>query len=598
MNKIILSLVLLFVGLSAIAQINIEGYVYESGNRGFIHDAEIALTESGKTDIITQTTTDRTGKYVMSIPEAGRYDLYIIKKPYFESVETMDIEASESKLYFKHEVMRQPGYIFDITLAEKDATPDTPRDGLKGALIEVYNNTLQKEEFVIPSLQDPDFQIDLLKGNHYTILIRKEGFLSKRMEAFVDVEGCILCFEGVGRVEPGVSDNLTSENRTGTLLANVEMDRYFTDKIIGLNNIYYDYSKSDITDRAAQELTKVGVFLKDNPNLVVELGSHTDARGKANKNLKLSQARAQSAANYLIENEGVDRNFLTYRGYGEVDPVNKCKDGVDCTEAEHSLNRRTELRIVSFVDFSQSKSLREMKTEEIMEQLLSGQGETQEIRVAAGDELENVIKQLDSNRLTQTRTFRNADGSSSPATRTAPTRQAPVVQTPSAQVPETPTSVPVAIEKTSEVVEKINIVESPAEVKVQEVIPVQEEEQIQEVLEIREEVPPVQEVRETQEVVETAESVSSEASAATKSTAGEYSGYQIALHSSRFQLPIDHKIFDDYPEVIIYQATDRNYLYLIGDYINKGVARRALNQIKDAYGDAFLIGFENGVRVE
>ena len=120
MNKIVLSSLLLFVGLTAIAQINIEGYVYESGNRGFIHDAEIALTASGKTDIITQTTTDRTGKYVMSVPESGRYDLYIIKKPYFESVETMDIEASENKLYFKHEVIRQPGYIFDITLAEKD----------------------------------------------------------------------------------------------------------------------------------------------------------------------------------------------------------------------------------------------------------------------------------------------------------------------------------------------------------------------------------------------------------------------------------------------------------------------------------------------
>jgi len=594
MNKIIASIILMLAGITAIGQINIEGYVYESGNRGFIHDAEIALTQSGKTSIISRTTTDRTGKYVLSVPEAGKFDLYIIKKPYFESVETMDIEASDKTLYFKHEVIRQPGYIFDITLAEKDATPDTPRDGLKGALIEVYNNTLQKEEFVIPSLQDPDFQIDLLKGNHYTILIRKEGFLSKRMEAFVDVEGCILCFEGVGRVEPGVSDNLTSENRTGTLLANVEMDRYFTDKIIGLNNIYYDYAKSDITDRAAQELTKVGVFLKDNPNLVVELGSHTDARGKANKNLKLSQARAQSAANFLIENEGVDRNFLTYRGYGEVDPVNKCRDGVDCTEAEHSLNRRTELRIVSFVDFSQSKSLREMKTEEIMEQLLSGQGETQEIRVAAGDELENIIKQLDSNKLTQTRTFRNADGSSSSVVGTAPSRQAPVSHAPPIQVPkEASTSAPDVIEKTAEIVENVEINEPLGEVKVEEVLQVQEEVQIEKVREVQEE-----EVGKVQEVAETTEVVSSETSLDTKPSKGEYSGYRIALHSSRFQLPIDHKVFDDYPEVLIYQTPDRNYLYLIGDYINKGVARRALNQIKDVYDEAFLIGFEKGVRVE
>jgi len=581
MNKIIASIILMLAGITAIGQINIEGYVYESGNRGFIHDAEIALTQSGKTSIISRTTTDRTGKYVLSVPEAGKFDLYIIKKPYFESAETMDIEASDKTLYFKHEVIRQPGYIFDITLAEKDATPDTPRDGLKGALIEVYNNTLQKEELIIPSLQDPDFKIDLLKGNHYTILIRKEGFLSKSMEAFVDVEGCILCFEGVGRVEPGVSDNLTSENRTGTLLANVEMDRYFTDKIIGLNNIYYDYAKSDITDRAAQELKKVGVFLNDNPNLIVELGSHTDARGKANKNLKLSQARAQSAAYYLIENEGIDRNFLTYRGYGEIDPVNKCKDGVDCTEAEHSLNRRTELRIVSFIDFSQSKSLREMKTEEYLDQLLSGQGDTQEIRVAAGDELENVIKQLDANKLTQTRTFRNADGTRSQVSQTQPTRTA-----------EVSTSVPEEVQKAIEAPNNRAVATPTEVVQVEEGLEINEE-----VINVDEEIQGQEEV-EVQEVVQTSESVATEVSEHELSNNG-FSGYRIALHSSRFQLPVDHKIFDDYSEVIVYQTKDRKYLYLIGNYINRGGARRALNQIKDAaYDDAFLVGFEKGVRVE
>jgi hypothetical protein len=71
------------------------------------------------------------------------------------------------------------------------------------------------------------------------------------------------------------------------------------------------------------------------------------------------------------------------------------------------------------------------------------------------------------------------------------------------------------------------------------------------------------------------------------------------LISSRFQLPIDHQIFTDYPEVLIYQTADRKYLYLTGDYINKGVARRALNSIADeAYKDGSVVGFENGVIVE
>ena len=68
----------------------------------------------------------------------------------------------------------------------------------------------------------------------------KKGFFTKRMEAYVNVEDCILCFDGVGDVRPGVSDVMTRNNTMGTLLANVELDRVELDKSIKIENIYYD----------------------------------------------------------------------------------------------------------------------------------------------------------------------------------------------------------------------------------------------------------------------------------------------------------------------------------------------------------------------
>jgi len=318
--------------------------------------------------------------------------LHVEKVPYFNYEEIIVIDETKGKsVYLKHEITRNPGYVFEITLAEKDIAPEAPKDALRGALVEVYNNTKKREELVIEDLQTPDFKIDLLKGNHYTILIRKEGFLSKRMEAFVDVKGCILCFEGIGRVTPGVSDNLTEKNSSGVLLANVEMDRYFSGKVIGLNNIYYDFGKSNLTSEAKEELVKVAEFLKDNPVITVELGSHTDSRGGAGTNLTLSEKRAASAVGYLVNAGGVAESRISDRGYGETQLTNKCADGVECSEEEHQLNRRTELKIVDVINESGYRMLRQMKADELMDEILADLDNSGQIQVKEGENLQDAI---------------------------------------------------------------------------------------------------------------------------------------------------------------------------------------------------------------
>jgi outer membrane protein OmpA-like peptidoglycan-associated protein len=87
--------------------------------------------------------------------------------------------------------------------------------------------------------------------------------------------------------------------------------------------------------------------LIQNPQLKVELSSHTDSRGSTNYNLKLSQARAKSAVRYLVSH-GVEPERVNAKGSGESQPVNKCENGVRCTEQEHRQNRRTEIFIQDY----------------------------------------------------------------------------------------------------------------------------------------------------------------------------------------------------------------------------------------------------------
>lgn len=117
-------------------------------------------------------------------------------------------------------------------------------------------------------------------------------------------------------------------------------------KILGLNIIYFDLDKDYIRPDAANELRKVIAVMKLYPDMRIDVRSHTDSRSPDAYNMDLSERRAQSTIDYIIRNGGIDRSRLEGRGYGETQLVNKCSNGVKCSEAEHQLNRRSEFIIL------------------------------------------------------------------------------------------------------------------------------------------------------------------------------------------------------------------------------------------------------------
>lgn len=113
---------------------------------------------------------------------------------------------------------------------------------------------------------------------------------------------------------------------------------------IVLENIYFDLNKWDIKPEAARVLNTLLDILNKYPEMEIELGAHTDSRASDTYNLLLSNRRAASAVEYLIQH-GINKKRMKSKGYGERVPLINCTDK-ECNESEHSINRRCEFIIL------------------------------------------------------------------------------------------------------------------------------------------------------------------------------------------------------------------------------------------------------------
>ncbi|MFY0715257.1 OmpA family protein [Seonamhaeicola sp. NFXS20] len=116
-------------------------------------------------------------------------------------------------------------------------------------------------------------------------------------------------------------------------------------KVLNIPMIYFDFDKSNIRPEAAVELQKIVEVMNQYPELKIDIRSHTDSRGSDAYNEALSDRRAKSTMHYLIS-QGISKDRLTSKGYGEYQLVNHCSNGVPCSKEEHQANRRSEFIVV------------------------------------------------------------------------------------------------------------------------------------------------------------------------------------------------------------------------------------------------------------
>lgn len=178
---------------------------------------------------------------------------------------------------------------------------------------------------------------DIMKGDsiNYTINLAKDEYITQTFPLNV-----------LADKEQEIDVNKYLELR----LKKVEIGETDLAEVANINPIYFDYDKANIREDAAKELDKIIDLLRDNPGMIIELGSHTDSRGNANYNLELSNRRAKSSVEYIVS-QGIEKYRVFGTGYGELVPRVSDQEiqNIDDEEEQerlHQMNRRTEFIIL------------------------------------------------------------------------------------------------------------------------------------------------------------------------------------------------------------------------------------------------------------
>lgn len=231
-----------------------------------------------------------------------------------------------------------PPLLFSITGLVKDEKTGQPVEGAAVQLIASDGANMQTE-----TGNAGDFKFSLRPEVDYIFLASKRGFLNGKEK-----------------------ETTRGQDKSREFMATILLTPI--DRPIELPNIFYDFGKWDLRPESMVSLDKLVETLTDNPNVTIELMSHTDSRDTEEYNMDLSQKRAQSVVNYLI-GKGIASDRLTARGYGEASP--KVVDAVimqdapflrseatlneqyintlaseEQKEIAHQINRRTEFRVL------------------------------------------------------------------------------------------------------------------------------------------------------------------------------------------------------------------------------------------------------------
>ena len=279
--------------------------------------APINSTEDDFHYVVDPTTPDRSG--FITSNRAGDTDDDIYRWRYVPPAVTdtidVDTETPDRLLYLA-------GVVYTPTYAEENNPNSqvTGRKPIAGATVEIGPG------LTLTSDKDGRFISAITPNTDYQIKASKRGYLNN-VYAFNTAEYQIPDGEEIY-----------------TINIEIPLDQIFAGVEIVLQDIYYDFDKWNIRPDAMPTLNKLAELLRNNPQIDIELASHTDCRGDDAYNQNLSQKRAQSAVRY-IEQNGISGARMTPVGYGESRPADDCPCE-SCTEEQHQSNRRTTFTIV------------------------------------------------------------------------------------------------------------------------------------------------------------------------------------------------------------------------------------------------------------
>lgn len=188
-----------------------------------------------------------------------------------------------------------------------------------------------------------------LMGNLYLQPTMGNALTSKPQKVVKDLKSGKYINSDTGMPFTGVSNGIAYKDGVITGKSNMFEPSQYTNgdglPVAYLLDVYYDFDKFNLRDESMPELNKLLTMMQENDKLIIEICSFTDARGGSRYNKKLSQKRAQSVVDWMVD-KGVARDRMVPKGYGESMLTNGCANTVKCSEQQHQMNRRTEFKII------------------------------------------------------------------------------------------------------------------------------------------------------------------------------------------------------------------------------------------------------------
>lgn len=318
----------------------IRGSVIDDKTEEKLAGATVKIVNTETGEIIKEVLADANGDYeLIGIPE-GEYKI-VAEKDQYNLVTAFEFSTDD---YKKREIVDanvrlrkgECGLIGTVTDAEK-GTPIsdvkvTVTNNISGERIEYLTDINGGFKDDLNGIPCPGGLID------YSISFEKDGYFPKEIEFKYRItkEGIINLNEFI--------EKLDLQAKTGTV-----------NEFCKIGDILFDFDKHKIRPDAAAELDKLVACMNQYPEMVIEIGSHTDCRGKPDYNRRLSDKRAKSSMKYVIS-QGISKDRIFGRGYGEDRLIEKCSRCYSCSEDQHQVNRRTEFRIVSGGDGVENNS--------------------------------------------------------------------------------------------------------------------------------------------------------------------------------------------------------------------------------------------------
>lgn len=256
----------------------------------------------------------------------------VIPKPEIieEPIDSTAILAEIKRKNEEIERAKKKHKIIGYVVADSYANPDDPSSKIANSTTPIANASVNMT----------------FDGNSYNVQTDQKGYFEKE----IDMDGLYqFAVSADGYLNNSTSltvafDKEDKSNNQKLYKVTVKLDKIFKNVEINLDNIYYDLNKANIREDAKPTLVELANTLNQNPQIRIQLSSHTDCRGEDAYNEDLSQRRAESAVDFLIS-QGVAPNRMVAKGYGETRPADSC-DCNSCTEDQHQANRRTTFKII------------------------------------------------------------------------------------------------------------------------------------------------------------------------------------------------------------------------------------------------------------